>query len=406
MSMFREIPPTAGFPLHGKDFLPIFRIRNHGKCMEDDFKEYLNVSYARVAYSGTAAFYLILESLKKISSKHTVVIPSYICPLIPLAIKRAGLGIEVCDIRKDDFNFDLQSLEDICSKNSDILAVVAVHLTGIPVDFDALENIAKKHGIFTIEDCAQSLGAMYKGKLVGTLGDFSFFSLCRGKGITTYEGGIIVAGRQEYAAVIDSTIEQIVKNDFLSEGILTLLLFGYWIFYRPLLFWFVFRLPQIFWNWRGDKIKAAMEDFDIDFPTHRMSAIRQLIGHGQFHRLEKEIDKQRQKAAFYMSRLKKIKGIKIIKEHLDSRATYPFVTLIFDNPDKRERALKILGNTGFGASIVYAMAIADYGYLKHIVPDRNCSNARYITDRALTLSTSTFLKDRDLNSIVNIIENL
>jgi dTDP-4-amino-4,6-dideoxygalactose transaminase len=406
MGIFREIPPTAGFPLYWKDLLSIFRIRSRDKCIGDDFKEYLNVSYARVTNSGTSAFYLILESLKKISSRHTVVIPSYICPLIPLAIKRAGLRVEVCDIRKDNFNFDLQSLEDICSKNSDILAVVAVHLAGIPVDFDAIENIAKKHGIFIIEDCAQSLGAIYKGKKVGTLGDFSFFSLCRGKGITTYEGGVIVTGRQEYASVIDSTVEQFVKNDFLSEAILTLLLFGYWIFYRPLLFWFVFRLPQIYWNWRGDKIKAAMEDFDINFPIHNMSTIRQLIGHAQFYRLEKEIDRQRQKAAFYMSRLKKIKGIKIIKELPDSRATYPFVTLIFDNPEKRERALKIFGNTEFGASIVYAMAIADYDYLNHIVPDRNCSNARYMTDRALTLSTSTFLKDNDLNSIVNIIENL
>jgi perosamine synthetase len=406
MRIFREIPPTAGFPLHGEDFLPIFRIRNRGKCLEDDFKEYLNVFYARVVYSGTAAFYLILKGLKKISPKSTIIIPSYICPLIPLAIKRAGLRVEVCDINRDNFDFDIYMLEDLCSKNNDILAILAVHLAGIPVDFDKIENIAKKYGIFIIEDCAQSLGAMYKGKQVGTLGDFSFFSLCRGKGITTYEGGIIVVNKREHTVVIDSTIEHLVKNDFLHEGMLILLLFGYWIFYRPLLFWFVFRLPQIFWNWRGDKIKAAMEDFDIDFPIHRMSAIRQLIGHAQFYRLEKEIDKQRQKAAFYMSRLKKIKGIKIIKELPDSRATYPFVTLIFDNLDKREKALKIFGNTRFGASIVYATAIADYDYLNHIVPDRNCSNARYITDRTLTLSTSTFLKDNDLNSIVNIIENL
>lgn len=404
--MFREIPPTAGFHLHWKDFLTIFRIGDSGKCLENDFKKYLNVSYARVTYSGTAAFYLILESLKKISSKSTIIIPSYICPLIPLAIKRAGLRIEVCDINKDNFDFNLSELENLCSKNDDILAILVVHLAGIPVDFDEIKNIAKKHGIFTIEDCAQSLGAMYKGRRVGTLGDFSFFSLCRGKGITTYEGGIIVTSRQEYTAVIDSTIEQLVKNDLLSESMLILLLFGYWIFYRPLLFWFVFRLPQIFWNWRGDKIKAAMENFDIDFPIHRMSAIRQLIGHAQFCRLEKEIDNQRQKAALYTSLLKNNKGIKIIEELPDSRATYPFVTLIFDNPDKKERTLKIFGNTGFGTSIVYAMAIADYDYLKHIVPDRNCSNARYIADRALTLSTSTFLKDNDLNLIVNIIENL
>lgn len=406
MSIFREIPPTAGFPLYGKDFLPIFRIRNRSKCLEDDFKEYLNVSYARVAYSGTAAFYLILESLNKISSKSTIIIPSYICPLIPLAIKKAGLRVEVCDINRDNFDFKLPELEDLCSKNDDILAILAVHLTGIPVDFDAIENIAKKYSIFTIEDCAQSLGALYKGRQVGTLGDFSFFSLCRGKGITTYEGGIIVVNKEEHAAVIDSTIEQLVKNDFLSECMLTLLLFGYWIFYRPLLFWFVFRLPQVFWNWRGNKVKAAMEDFEINFLIHKMSIFRQLIGHSQFCRIDEEIREQRKKAFFYIERLEKIEGIKVIKESPESRATFPFVTLLFDSTEKREAALKIFGSTDLGASIVYAFAVADYDYLKHIVADINSENARYVSSRIITLSTNTFLKDKDMDSVVEILEGL
>lgn len=406
MRIFREIPPTAGFPLYWRDFLSIFRIKQSGKCLEDDFKKYLNVPYARVTNSGTVAFYLILKSLKKISSKTTVVIPSYICPLVPLAIKRAGLKIEICDIKKDNFNFDIQSLKNICDKNNDILAVVAVHLAGIPLDFDALQDIVKPHGIFIIEDCAQSLGAMYKGKKVGTLGDFSFFSLCRGKGITTYEGGVIVTNRQEYAELIDNTVNQLVKNNFFSESLMIILLFGYWIFYRPLLFWFVFKLPQIYWNIRGDEIKAAMEYFDIDFPIHNMSKIRQCIAHSQFYRLEEEIKKQRQKAHFYISQLETIKGIRIIKELPESQATYPFLTIIFENPEKKQKALKILNDSGLGASFVYAKAISDYEYLNTIIPDKNCQNARYMAEHTLTLSTNIFLKANDMNSIVNIIKNL
>jgi len=306
----------------------------------------------------------------------------------------------------DSFNFNYRELEDLCRTNDDILAIIAVHLAGIPVDFDAIKKVAERYSIFVIEDCAQSLGALYKGKKVGTLGDFSFFSLCRGKGLTIYEGGVVITNKKEFAVLVDNTIQELVKDDFLSESLLILELFGYWIFYRPLLFWFVFRLPQIFWNWRGQKLKAVMEYFDIDFPVHKVSKIRQLMGHANFYRLEKEIDKQRQKASFYIEKLKNIKGVKVIEESVDCKATYPYLTLIFDDPEKRERALKIFEDSGLGVSQVYALAITDYDYLKHIIVNKNCTNARYLAKRELTLSTSTFLSYKDLNSILRIIEDL
>ncbi|MDA8079033.1 MAG: DegT/DnrJ/EryC1/StrS aminotransferase family protein [Nitrospiraceae bacterium] len=404
MSIFREIPPTAGFRLSRGDVASMFS-GSGAQSLRDDFRQYLGIDYVRVTYSGTAAFYLLLESLKKVSSKKTVIIPSCICPLIPLAISRAGLRVEVCDISGSDFNFDPLRLEKLC-RGKDVLAILAVHLAGMPVDFDAIKTIAKEYDAFTIEDCAQSLGAVYKGKKTGALGDFSFFSLCRGKGLTTYEGGIIASNRQELNAVIDTMIKDMVKPGRLSEASLIMLLMGYWIFYRPLFFWFVFRLPEIFWTWRGDEVKAAMEDFEIDFPIHKVSAVRQAIGHSQFARIEKEIESQRQKAAIYINRLKNIKGIKVIEESPDSRATYPFMTIIFETREKREKAKKAFEGSGLGVSIVYARAIADYDYLKDIVPDRNCPNGRIMSERSLTLSTSLFLETGDIETIVKKLEDI
>jgi dTDP-4-amino-4,6-dideoxygalactose transaminase len=183
MNLFREIPPTAGLPLSAKDILPIFYINKHG-LLEDDFSKYLGAAYAKITYSGTAAFYIILEALKNLSPKKTVIIPSFICPLVPLAIRRAGFKTLVCDIEKDSFNFRIDKLEEICLNNKDILSIVAVHLAGIPIDFAPIKKMARENKIFIIEDCAQSLGAMHQGKKTGSLGDFSFFSLCRGKGLT------------------------------------------------------------------------------------------------------------------------------------------------------------------------------------------------------------------------------
>lgn len=406
MSIFKEIPPTAGFPLSPKDFLLLFKKEINKNCLQDDFKGYLGTSYAQITYSGTAAFYLILESVKELSPKRTIIIPAYVCPLLALAIQRAGLKIQVCDINKYDFNFNLGELEELCRENKDILAIVTVHLAGLPIDIDSIQEIAARYKIFTIEDCAQALGAVYKNKKVGTLGDFAFFSLCRGKGLTIYEGGVIVVNRKEYAGNIDDKMRLLVKNNFFSEGLKILEMLAYAIFYRPQLFWFVFRLPQIFWNLQGDYIKAYGEYFTTDFPIHNVSSLRKRIGHLNFYRLEKEIDKQRQKAEFYLDRLNALGGIKFIKEIEGTRAIYPYLVLVFDDPQKKKKALKLFAKSALGVSLIYVSVITDYAYLKDIVSYKDCPNARYLSDRAITLSTSTFLKEKDINAVLDIIRGL
>ncbi len=270
MTIFKEIQPTSGWPFRINDLF--------SKCatgsLEEDFKNYFGVANLYITYSGTAALYLILESLKKISPKKTIIIPSYVCPLVALAAQKSGLRIKVCDISKDSFDFDYDGLKAICSLDSDILAIVAVHLGGIALEFDKINEIAETYKIFTIEDCAHALGAKYEEKKCGTLGDFSFFSLCRGKGLTIYEGGVLVVNRKEHAEIIKNTVKQIVHKNYFSEIIKIIELFGYWIFYRPQLFWFVFKLPQIFWNLGKNQVKAFGEEYDTDFDTHSVSGFR------------------------------------------------------------------------------------------------------------------------------------
>jgi len=406
MSILKELPPTAGWPLYARDFLATLSLPGFTGSLEEDFKNYLSVAYARVTYSGTAAFYIILESLKEISDKKTVIIPSFICPLVPLAIKRAGLKIEVCDIQKDNFNFDMPRLQQLCLENKDILAIIATHLGGLPLDFSLIQPLAQENKIFIIEDCAQALGAEYRGKKVGTLGEFSFFSLCRGKGLTIYEGGLITTNKKEYTGVLNRKIRQVEKADFFSETLKILELFGYWLFYRPRLFWFAFRLPQIFWNWRGENLKALNEYFEINFPLHAVSRMRKSIGHVTFPRLTQEVSEQRKKAAKYIGGLLGSEGIKLIMEANQDKASYPYLTLLFDDPKRRDLAKETLEKTGLGISQIYAMAITDYSYLNSLLPKRECPNARYLAEREITLTTSRFLKDADIEFIIQQIKGL
>jgi len=382
-------------------------LKKHPKgLLEEDFKNYLGASGAQLSYSGTAAFYLILESIKKISGKRTVVIPAFICPLIPLAVRRAGLKIKVCDTNAFNFDFDKDKLKSICAESDDLLAILAVHLAGLPVDFDALREIAKTKNAFIIEDCAQSLGAQYRGKKTGSLGEFSFFSLCRGKGLSIYEGGMAVANQPDYARILKETSEKITHQDIASECLKVAELFAYSFFYRPGLFWFAFRLPQIFWQMRNDPIRAMGEYFDLDFPVHRVSAFRGYIGHLDFPRLNEKINAQREKVDIYLKGLGDLPEVKPITELAQTKASYPYLTLIFNGRQKRDLALHIFRDLGLGVSQVYLHAITDYVYLKDTVPPADCPNSRLLAERTITLSTSSFLKGTDLENIIKKLKQL
>ncbi|MBM3245350.1 MAG: DegT/DnrJ/EryC1/StrS aminotransferase family protein [Candidatus Omnitrophica bacterium] len=402
-NIFRQIPPTAGLPIYLKD---IFLPAGDNLTLEEGLRGYLNAGDIWVAYSGTAALYIILESLKEVSGKRTVIIPSFVCPLVPLAIHRAGLKIEICDINGFDFNFNQDELERIVSFNRDILAIIPVYLGGLPLDYEKIENIASANNIFIIEDCAQSLGAEYKGKKLGTLGDFGFFSFCRGKGLTIYEGGAISCNNKEYGPVIDKKIKALVKNDFLSETIKIIELFGYWLFYRPHLFWFVFGLPQAFWNLLGKKDRANIEYFDINFPIHRVSRFRKKAGRAGFFRVDKEIAKQREKASFYIEKLDGMPGIRVVKEKGPARSNYPFVTLIFDDAEKRKKVIARLRDSGLGVSEIYGLPVTGYDYLQKIIPLKDCPGAKFICEREVTLSTSNFIKICEMEEVVKNILTL
>jgi len=406
LSLIREIPPTAGWPLTIKSLI-FSSLKKHPKgLLEEDFRSYLGASGALLTYSGTAAFYLILESIKKLSGKKTVIIPAFICPLIPLAIKRAGLNIKVCDTNAFNFAFDIVKLKSICKEDNDVLAILAVHLGGLPIDFDTLREIAQTRNAFIIEDCAQSLGAQYRDKKTGSLGDFSFFSLCRGKGLSIYEGGVAVASRSEHARILQATSEKIMNQDIPSECLKVTELFAYSIFYRPSLFWFAFRLPQIFWQTRNDPIKAMGEYFDLDFPVHKVSAFREYVGHLNFPCLNQKINGQREKVDIYLKGLDGIAGIKPIVELPQTKANYPYLALIFDDSKKRDLVLYNFGNSGLGISQVYLHAITDYAYLKDVIPAADCPNSRLLADRTITLSTNSFLKETDLENIIEKLKKI
>ena len=104
------------------------------------------------------------------------------------------------DASPDDWNMDPQVLELAFEKYPDVKLVVFVHLYGFPGQIDIIKNICEKHGALLIEDAAESLGARYKGKPIGSYGDYGIFSFGGNKIITGSSGGVLLTNDGNGAA--------------------------------------------------------------------------------------------------------------------------------------------------------------------------------------------------------------
>src|SRR5438094_1325984 len=125
------------------------------------------------------------------SVRRTVVIPAYTCPLVALAVARAGMRVRLCDTAPDRFDLDPGALHAVC--DDDTLCIVPTHLGGAVANLEPVLDVAVRRDAYVIEDAAQALGATWRGRPVGTIGDAGFYSLARGKGLTLFEGGVLVA---------------------------------------------------------------------------------------------------------------------------------------------------------------------------------------------------------------------
>lgn len=125
-----------------------------------------------------------------------VIVPGYTCVVVPNAFHFAGINTVYCDIELETFGLDANSLESIITPNT--RAILIHHLYGIVCkDYEKLLAIAKRHEIPVIEDCAQALGASYRGIKVGNRGALGIYSSEQSKVINTIQGGVAVTNNND-----------------------------------------------------------------------------------------------------------------------------------------------------------------------------------------------------------------
>lgn len=162
---------------------------------EQEFAEWSGSDYAIAVANGTVALDLALNALK-IGTGDEVIVTSRTFLASASSIVNAGAKPVFADVNRDSQNISSSTVAPLITPNTK--AIVAVHLAGWPCEMEELNALAKEHGLFVIEDCAQAHGALYKGKPVGSLGDIGCWSFCQDKIMTTGgEGGMVTTNSRE-----------------------------------------------------------------------------------------------------------------------------------------------------------------------------------------------------------------
>jgi dTDP-4-amino-4,6-dideoxygalactose transaminase len=167
-----------------------FILGPHGKALEADVAKYHGVKYAVSVASGTDALHLALRAAG-IKPGDEVITTPFTFIATAEAVSYLGAAPVFVDIHPGTFNMDVAKIEAAITKKT--RAILPVHLYGQAVEMDTLMQIAKKHGLKVIEDCAQSFGAEFRGRKTGTFGEFGCFSFFPSKNLGGYgDGGMVI----------------------------------------------------------------------------------------------------------------------------------------------------------------------------------------------------------------------
>lgn len=177
-------------------------IDSHKICGDGEFtkrcnawiEEHTGTAKALLTTSGTQALEMA-ALLSDIQPGDEMILPSYTFVSTANAFVLRGAKLVFVDIRPDTMNIDEKLIEDAITDKT--RAIVPVHYAGVGCEMDTIMDIAKRHNLVVVEDAAQGVNAFYKGRALGSIGDYGCFSFHETKNYSMGEGGAILINRPE-----------------------------------------------------------------------------------------------------------------------------------------------------------------------------------------------------------------
>jgi len=264
-------------------------------AFENEFAEIVGARYAAAVSSGTAALHLALRYVG-VGQGDDVFCSTFTFVASANAILYQGARPVFVDSEYQSWNMDPQLVAQELSRRAKInrlpKALVLVHLYGQPSDIDPIKQLCEKYGVALIEDAAEALGATYKDKAPGTLGQVGIFSFNGNKIITTSGGGMLV-----------SDDEELIKK-------------------------------ARFWATQARDPAVHYEHSELGY-NYRMSNVLAAIGRGQLQVLGERVDTKRRIFQKYFDALHDLPGVEFMPEPSYGRATRWLTCLTID-PDKAQ----------------------------------------------------------------------
>lgn len=171
------------------------------QAFEESFSKYIGCRYAIALNSATAALHLALKAIG-VGKGDEVIVPTMTFAATAEVVIHCQAKPVLCDCEADALNIDIEDLKRKVSKRTKV--IIPVHMAGLPCKMDEVRKIARVKNIYVVEDAAHALGAEYKNKMVGMLGDLAAFSFYVTKPIAAGEGGMLVTNNKRFAELARS----------------------------------------------------------------------------------------------------------------------------------------------------------------------------------------------------------
>jgi len=331
---------------------------------EKELAKMVNIKAAAALNTGTAAIHMALK-LAGVSEGDIVFCQSltFSASANPIIYQKA-VPVFI-DSDYETWNMSPKSLEEAFEKYASMgkipKAVVVVHLYGLSADMDKIVALCKKYDVTLIEDAAESLGTLYKGKYTGTIGTYGVFSFNGNKIITTSGGGMLVSDKEE-------SIHKVK-----------------------------------FWATQSRDIARYYQHSELGF-NYRLSNVLAGIGRGQLKILKQRIDKKKYIFEFYKRELGELAGVTMMPINEWNEPNY-WLSCIHLNADVRPSDIIIaLEKEDIEARPIWKPMhlqpfFQDYDFIGEGV-------AENLFENGVCLPSDTKMSDRDLDRIVTIMKAL
>lgn len=325
---------------------------------EQKFSRFCNARHGIATCNGTVALDLALATLG-IGGGDEVIVPNLTFAATANAVRHVDADPVLVDCEPHTWNIDPARIEAVITPRT--RAIVAVHLYGHPANMDPILDVARRYGLYVIEDAAEAHGALYRGRRVGALGDIGCFSFYANKIITAGEGGMLVINDDELASRA-----RLLRGQAMDPNR------RYWH-------------TEVGYNFRMTNLQAA-------------------IGLGQLERIESILQRKREIAMRYYEGLQKLPGVVLPPEAEWAKNVFWMYSILIDPAygSSRDAVCDNLAQYKIDTRPFF-YPLSALPPFQHVRTGDNCAVSYRLSAQGLNLPSSPRLYDQDIDRVVDAI---